>query len=189
MPWAAAKISPDAAAYNAALIEAACEYAKMVRAQHKRSTEVTGAGPSFAASLKLKELKTPPSPFKDDIFGGEPFAPVVVAPDGTHAVDLAPLTAYLHHLEQQVGHVVGQDRERIAKMIQDACAQRYNTSWTPRHSTATQQQRLGSDAPRSNTSQQAPKVAAKPGGKRNNGRFYNPKAGGDEKDDKDEGKN
>jgi hypothetical protein len=167
MPWEAAATDVEARAYNAALIEAAQAYAKVLRDQHQnRGRELAGAGPPS----RLKNL--PKSPFKSqELMGGEPFAVIVTAPDGTQAVDLAPLNEYLLTLEQRIGAHFGHNAEVVKKAFHDAIVSRFGdrrTGQSYNHSAESGQRQQ-----RQYTQDYVPRQAYAPKGKRQ----YAPRGG------------
>jgi hypothetical protein len=135
LPWAAVAMSDVAAGYQAQLMEATCQMAPLVREKMPGGLPsvlpgVTGgAGAAFAPPSAQAMLKPPPSPFKQshdtvadrrsEVVGGEPFAPVLTAPDGTQTADLGVLNVYLTDLERRIRAGLGHSDEACRTRVED----------------------------------------------------------------------
>jgi hypothetical protein len=162
LPWAAAKRHPDARLYNALLIDAAMQHAKVVREQHmSRGRDIVGAGPP-------PRIQYPKSPFKritEDLVGGEPWALIATAPDGTQAVDLGALNAYLAELERRIAEGFNNNLEGVKRAFRETVTKRYQA---PQHAPPRYQEQQQQQQPRA-PRQPYPKPAAK--------RSYAPRGG------------
>jgi hypothetical protein len=142
LPWGTMEISDQAAMYQTQLIESTAQAATVVRQSMPGGLPavlpgVTGG--AFVSAPTTVVINAPPSPFQEETkhhasshlggaaTAGAPFAPIVIAPDGTQAADLGALNDYLTDLERRIAYGLAHDgcRAKVEELLKRVTAKPY----------------------------------------------------------------